>query len=99
MSQQRETIMMQGRTSMVVMTLLGVLLCMAVAQAKEIPFDYTYCLSGAAIVVLASKELTVAIFESRGIIRRHIDLKRLDKHILHCIWGGRFWGISGRNDY
>jgi len=91
--------MMQGRTSMVVMTLLGVLLCMAVAQAKEIPFDYTYCLSGTAIVVSASKELTVSSFESRGIIRSNIEDKRLDNHTFHCIGVGRSGEKSASNGY
>ncbi len=59
--------MMQGRPLMGAVTLLGVVLGMAVAQAKEIPFDYTYCASGTSIVVSTSKELTVSSYQGKRI--------------------------------
>ena len=91
--------MMHGRTSMVAVTLLGVILGMAVAQAKEIPFDYTFCHAGLVVAVSASKELTVWSFESRGITRSNIEDKMLDNHTFHCVGVGRSGEKSANTGY
>src|SRR5688572_16110070 len=70
---------------MVTVALLCVILGIAVAQAKEIPLDYTFCHTGTEVTVSASKELTVSSFESRGITRSNIEDKSLDDHTFHCV--------------
>ena len=99
MSQHRETIMRQGSTAMGVVTFLGAVLCMAVTQAKDFPFDYTYCHSGSTIVVSASKDLTVSSSESRGIIRSNIADKTLENHTFHCVGVGRSGEQSANHGY
>jgi|MudIll2142460700_1097286.scaffolds.fasta_scaffold35818_2 hypothetical protein len=53
------------------------IICIPVAQAQT-PFDITECVSGTAIIVFQSKEITITGIEGKGIIFSHHENKVFD---------------------
>ena len=81
--------MTKHRLVPLLISLSGLAMATAPAQAKEIAYDTTFCYAGTQSVIVSSKELTVFGADLRGIGRSNTEDKTFDNDTAHCVGANR----------